>query len=259
MLASQIKDAENEYMTQYLKMKHYLLDMNLLRDKISTIEDYPFNIPTIRSMSSVSFHPKVTFFSGDNGSGKSTLIEAIALGLGLNAEGGSKNFNFATRPSHSELYKFIRLTKGVRRPKDSFFFRAESFFNLATETERIDPSLIDSYGGNSLHELSHGESFLALVSERFFGQGLYILDEPEAALSPKGQLEFIVRMHDLLKQDSQFIIATHSPLILSYPDAWIYQFGTDLLERIDYSKSDCYETYRLFLNNPDRMLRGLLN
>ncbi len=179
-----------------------------------SFEHYPFSLPAVRHLDVLDLHPRVTFLIGENGCGKSTLLEAIAVAWGFNPEGGSKNFRFGTRPSHSELHKFIRLAKGIKRPRSGFFFRAESFFNVATEIEKLDsepslgPPIIDSYGGQSLHEQSHGESFLALMMNRFGREGLYLLDEPEAALSPQRQLAVISRIHDLVNDNSQFLIAT---------------------------------------------------
>src|SRR5262249_7885547 len=155
---------------------------------------------------------------GENGAGKSTLLEAIAIGMGLNPEGGSRNFKFATRESHSNLSKFLRLSRSVRRVRDSYFLRAESYFNVATEIEALDREpdsgarIIEAYGGKSLHEQSHGESFFSLFMNRLRGNGLYFFDEPEAALSPNRQLSFLSRLHDLVRQGSQFLIATHSPI-----------------------------------------------
>lgn len=169
---------------------------------------YPFNLSVVRNLSSLSFKNPVTFIVGENGTGKSTLLEAIALNYGFNAEGGSRNFNFSTQSSHSELHEYITVVKGVRRPKDGYFLRAESFYNVATEVERLNAT--HSYGGRSLHEQSHGESFMSLMLNRFFGNGLYILDEPEAALSPLRQFSLLSRMRQLEKENSQFIIATHS-------------------------------------------------
>jgi len=200
----------------------------------------------------------------ENGSGKSTLLEAIAVSLGFNAEGGSKNFSFGTRRSHSELHQFLRIAKGYRRPRTGYFLRAESFFNVATEIERLDkepfsgPLIIDSYGGRSLHEQSHGESFLALMNERFSGEGLYILDEPEAALSPQRQLAVLSRIHDLVLEGSQFIVATHSPILMAYPDARIYQCGPGGLAPIAYEDTEHFQITRNFLANPQRMLRTLM-
>jgi predicted ATPase len=241
----------------------FVRSVSLRRDKSPPFDQYPFCLPAVRALEQIELHPKVTFFVGENGSGKSTLLEALAISLGFNAEGGSKNFRFDTRRSHSVLHEFLRIAKGVKRPRTGFFLRAESFFNVATEIEHLDegaggPPIINSYGGRSLHEQSHGESFLALMLERFSGQGLYILDEPEAALSPQRQLAVLSRMHDLVLDHSQFIIATHSPILMAYPDACIYQCGQSGLAQIAYQETDHFKVTREFLSNPDRMLRVLL-
>ena len=186
------------------------------------------------------------------------------MSCGFNPEGGTKNFRFGTRASHSNLHEHLRVAKGIRRPKDGFFLRAESFFNVATEIENLDaepafaPRVIGSYGGRSLHEQSHGESFLALVTHRFGGKGLYILDEPEAALSPQRQLAVLSRIHDLARDDSQFIIATHSPILMAYPDAWIYEFSREGIRRVAYEETEHFQVTRDFLANPKRMLDVLL-
>jgi predicted ATPase len=224
---------------------------------------YPFNLPIIRNLETLQFHPKVTFLIGENGSGKSTLVEALAVAWGFNPEGGTKNFNFSTRASHSELHEFVRPVRSPRRAKDGFFLRAESYFNLGTNIEELDraplgPPVIGSYGGVSLHEQSHGESFFALLEHRFGGAGVYILDEPEAALSPNRQLSFLARMHQLIREESQFIIATHSPIILSYPDAWIYQASRHGLERVDYEDTEHFQVTRSFLNRREAFLDVLL-
>jgi predicted ATPase len=221
--------------------------------------------PCARSLDTLEPHPKVTFLVGENGSGKSTLMEAIAVSMGFNPEGGTKNFRFGTRASHSPLHEYLRIAKGYKRPRDGFFLRAESFFNVATEIEQLDdepgfgPPVIASYGGRSLHEQSHGESFLTLLMERFGGQGLYLLDEPEAALSPQRQLAALARIHDLVNDDSQFIIATHSPILMAYPDAWIYQFTAEGIARVAYEDTEHFKVTRAFLANPERMLRTLLD
>lgn len=242
----------------------YLIEIRLKKDKIPSFEQYPFSLPAIKNLSALKLHPKVTFIVGENGSGKSTLLEAIAVGTGFNPEGGTKNFKFETRGSHSELSDFLTLSKSIHRPKDGFFLRAESFFNLATEIERLDeepsfgPPIINSYGGRSLHEQSHGESFFALMLNRFDGNSLYILDEPEAALSPSRQMAMIVRLHELTGQSSQFIIATHSPILMAYPDAWIYQISEQGLEKVDYTDTEHYIVTKRFLENTNRQIHLLL-
>lgn len=233
--------------------------VTLRRDRVPSFDRYPFSLPALRSFEHVELHPKITFLIGENGSGKSTLLEAIAIALGFNAEGGSKNFNFGTRRSHSELHEYLRIAKGFRQPKDGFFLRAESFFNVATEIENIGDGLIGSYGGRSLHEQSHGESFLALMTHRFGGQGLYLLDEPEAALSPQRQLAVLSRVHDLVLDDSQFVIATHSPILMAYPDACIYRCGPEGIAQVAYEDTEHFLVTRDFLANPERMLRVLLD
>lgn len=238
--------------------------ITLLRERVDSFDHYPFSLPAIRSLDRIELHPKVTFLVGENGSGKSTLLEAIAVALGFNAEGGSRNFRFDTRRSHSCLHEFLRIAKGIRRPRDGYFLRAESFFNVATEIEHLDaepsfgPRAIDSYGGRSLHEQSHGESFMALLTERFGGNGLYILDEPEAALSPQRQLAALSRLHDLVLDHSQFIIATHSPILMAYPDASILQCGEGGITQVAYEDTEHFQVTRDFLAHPQRMLRVLM-
>ena len=241
----------------------YVMDVIQLRNEGWDEDAYPFNLPAVRSWETLQLHDKVTFLVGENGSGKSTLIEAIAIAAGFNAEGGSKNFNFKTVNAHSELHRFLRLAKAPRRARDGFFLRAESYFNVATNIDGLsEPGLgmplVSSYGGVSLHEQSHGESFLALLEHRFGGKGLYILDEPEAALSPQRQLSFLARLHELVRDDSQFIIATHSPIILAYPDAWIYQMSETGPERTVWEATEHVDLTRQFLNHPDAFLGTLL-
>ena len=248
-----------------LDAKHYLLEVRLLRDKVPSFDQYPFSLPAVHGLDRIEFHPAVTFLVGENGAGKSTLLEAIAIAWGFNPEGGTRNFNFATHQSHSELNKFIRLSRGYRRPKDGFFFRAESFFNVATEIEHLDeapsfgPPIVDSYGGRSLHKQSHGESFFALMMNRFGGNGLYILDEPEAALSPTRQMAMLSRMHELVRNNSQFIIATHSPIIMAYPDAQMFSLSERGVAPISYEETEHFRVTKDFLNNRGKMLRVLLD
>jgi predicted ATPase len=174
----------------------------------------------------------------------------------LNPEGGSRNFRFATRPSHSGLFRAVRLVRGSRRARDAFFLRAETLYNVATEVDRLGVN--EAYGDASLHECSHGEAFLRLFLERFKGGSLFVLDEPEAALSPTRHLAVLARMHQLVKEGSQFLIATHSPILLGYPDAWIYQLGDSGLERVRYQDTDHYVMTRRFLDSYPRMLNDVL-
>jgi predicted ATPase len=236
--------------------KQFVSEVKLRRDEVPSFDAYPFSLPAVRHLDALALHPRMTILIGENGTGKSTLLEAIAVAWGFNAEGGTKNFRFGTRPSHSALSDYLRLAKGVRRPRDGFFLRAESFFNVATEIERLD--VVHSYGGRSLHEQSHGESFLALMMNRFGGGGFYLLDEPEAALSPQRQLAVLARMHQLIEDGSQFVVATHSPILMAYPEATLYSFSARGIERVDYYETEHYQVMHDFLANPKRMLDVLL-
>ena len=224
-------------------------------DSLLNTTVYPFNLSFVKNINPLLFHQNVTFIIGENGSGKSTLLEALAIKLDINPEGGTNNFNFFTRETHSNLYRCLRVHKNHIPPKNRFFLRAESYFNLATEIEKLDdepsfgPPIINSYGEVSLHEQSHGESFFSLFTHRFGPNGLYILDEPEAALSPNRQMALLARMHQLIQQNCQFIIATHSPILLSYPDALIYEISEKGIDTVKYEESDLYMTTKYFLNN----------
>jgi predicted ATPase len=197
----------------------------------------------------------VTYFVGENGAGKSTVLEAIAVAAGFNVEGGTVNFSLATHASESSLHRAIRLTRGLRRPRTGFFLRAETFYNVATEIERL--GVADSYGSRSLHELSHGEAFLALMQHRFGPDGLFILDEPEAALSPARQLAFLRRLHELVAAGSQFLIATHAPIVLAYPNATIYQLDDHGIMDTTYEETEQVALTRDFLNHRHRFLVDL--
>ena len=235
----------------------FLSSIALKRDQVPSFGEYPFSIPAIRNLRELSLPGAVTFFVGENGTGKSTLLEAVAVACGFNAEGGSRHFRFSTRPSHSGLHEYLRLVRPPGRPRDGYFLRAESFYNVATAAES-KYGVLDAYGGRSLHEQSHGESFMALVLHRLSGHGLYLFDEPEAALSPTRQMSLLAAMHDLAGRGSQFIIATHSPILLGYPGATIYLLTEGAIARIPYTETEHYQITRSFLNNPEGMLRELL-
>lgn len=233
-----------------------------LKNNITPEKSYVFSLPVVKNMTQITLAKPVTFFVGENASGKSTLLESIAINYGFNPEGGSKNFNFASSNTHSPLYKYITLSKNAKRPRDGFFLRAESFYNVASnidELEGEDEGLLSSYGGKSLHRQSHGESFISLVANRFFGNGLYILDEPEAALSPSGQFTLLSLISKLVKKNSQFIIATHSPILMAYPNADIYVINEAGLCLTPYEKTEHYTLTKEFLNGPARFLKHLLD
>jgi len=235
--------------------KPYLIDVTLHREKISSFQKYPFSLPIVKHLHTLTFHPDVTFFVGENGSGKSTLIEAIASLLDYNPEGGNKNIRFSSKQTHSNLHQYLKLSRSFKKPKDGFFLRAESFYNVASYVDEI--GYLETYGGKSLHEQSHGEAFIALITNKFRGNGLYILDEPEAALSPTRQMTALALMHELVKAKSQFIIATHSPILMAYPRAKIYWLSETGIEETDYKKTEHYEITKTFLNQPERMLHSL--
>ena len=229
-------------------------------------DSYLNRLPVVKHLAEhgIEFHRQVTFFVGENGSGKSTLIEALAVSQGFNPEGGTKNFRFSTEDSHSSLYYHLRVARGAVYPRDGFFLRAESFYNVASNIDQMDREpgvgshVINSYGGVSLHKQSHGESFLALAENRFSGRGLYILDEPEAALSPRGIIRLIRRMDELVKQDSQFIISTHSPMLLAFPEAEVYQIREDGIRTVRFQDTEHYRTTVRFLQNPESAMEDIL-
>ncbi|OCQ21093.1 AAA family ATPase [Pseudoalteromonas luteoviolacea] len=234
----------------------YLREIQLKRDKIESFEVYPFSIPAINELDHLEFHPDVTFFVGENGSGKSTLVEAIAVAMGFNAEGGTKQSTFATNKTHSVLYEYLKPIRSFKHPRDGYFLRAESFYNLATLMDEV--GYLQSYGGTSLHQQSHGESFMATLVNKLRGDGLYIMDEPEAALSPARQMAAVSAIHQLVQENSQFIIATHSPILLAYPRAKIYQFSQAGIHEVAYEDTEHYAITKDFLNHHAQMMRVLM-
>lgn len=242
--------------SKLLPTEGFVRAVKLLRERVEDPSRFPYTLPVVRSLETLEFHPRVTFFVGENGSGKSTILEAIALLLGFNAEGGAKSFSFSTRRSESELHLALRPIRGARRERQGFFLRAESTFNVATYIDDI--GVTNYYGGISLHERSHGEAFLMLIEKKFRPDGLYLLDEPEAALSPSRQMRFLGSLHALVTQGrSQFIMATHSPILLAYPDARIYECSDAGLRVVKYEETEHYQLTRDFLLNRERFFREL--
>ena len=243
----------NEFST--LDIREIRIDENIPQN------EYYASLPAVKQIireSGVKLTKPITFFVGENGIGKSTLIEAIAVAAGFNPEGGTRNYSFSTADSHSTLYEHIHLVRGVDRHYDGFFLRAESFYNAASYLDTMDSKVFQSYGGKSLHKLSHGESFFALVENRFSPDGLFILDEPEAAISPMRMLRLMADISDLAKHGAQFIISTHSPILITLPESDIIQFSDNGLEHVKYQKTEHYQVTKDFLTNPERMLRILL-
>ena len=246
-----------------MQVRPFLRGIRLDRERVPDFEEYPFCIPAVRHLHTLAFHEKVTFFIGENGMGKSTLMEALAVACGCCPEGGGRNFLLSTRDTHSALHRCLRLEKGPLPPRDNYFLRAESFYNVATYLEDLDaapaaaPPLMDAYGG-PLHARSHGESFFALLNERLGGEGLYLFDEPEAALSPMRQMAMLTAMHRLTRAGSQLVVATHSPILMAYPESVIYLLDGGGIRQVGYEETDHYRVTRDFLNRYPALLRVLL-
>lgn len=236
----------------------YIRSIELMQGDFTGEDAYLASIPAIQGLRRLDLSARpVTFFVGENGSGKSTLLEALAVAAGFNPEGGSINLRFATVNTHSGLYRHLRLIREPHRPRDGYYLRAESFYNMASALDEIDDTGYRSYGGRSLHRQSHGESFLSLVLNRLGGKGLYIFDEPEAALSPSRQLALLCAMHQLVQKGSQLLIATHSPILMAYPQALIYQLDEQGIARAAYEDTEHYQITHSFLKDPARMLEAL--
>jgi len=248
-----------------MKSNLYINEVRI--DKEIPRDNYIRRLPVVRNlrrMGGFRFQKNVTFLVGENGVGKSTLIEGIAVAMGFNPEGGTVNFNFATNDSHSDLHRYMTVSRGYKRHRDGFFLRAESFYNVASNIDELDAEpgggaeLISSYGGVSLHKQSHGESFLALVENRFSGNGFYILDEPEAALSPMRLMRLMVCMQALVKQDSQFIISTHSPILMTFPDAEVVEITDEGIRSVNYKDTEHYIVTKRFMDAPEKIVESLL-
>ena len=231
-----------------------------LEDKTSGGK-YPFSIPAVKDIEKVEFESPVTFFVGENGTGKSTITEAVAVAAGFSAEGGTKNYNFSTEDSTSRLFEDMTLIRGADREKYGYFLRAESFYTAANYSEKGTFGLGGHpmpilFGGKHIHHQSHGEAFLAIVNS--FRPGLFIFDEPESALSPQRLLQLISHINELVKQGSQFIIATHSPILLAYPSSTIYQLTESGIEKLGYENIEHVKLTRDFLNSPATFINKLL-
>lgn len=226
-------------------------------------DSYLKEIPALSGLERLSFPQNITFFVGENGTGKSTLLEAIAVAYGFNPEGGTLNYRFSTFDDVSELGGALSLSKGFRRPVSSYFFRAESFFNVASKAEDYrdgDPKDIyyARYGGKSLHEQSHGESFLSYFLS-LEGPGLYIMDEPEAALSPQRQLTLLIQIVRMARKGSQFLIASHSPILLGIPEAQILSFDGEQVHACAYEDTESYQITEMYINHREALMNRLLD
>lgn len=233
--------------------------VTLLRENIKSFNGYPFSIPAIKSLHEIEFKSRITFFVGENGSGKSTLLEAIAQQCNFNNAGGGRNNVFEVQAAESALADYIRLSWMPKLTR-GFFLRAESFYHFASYIDNVDDTGYQDYGGRSLHQQSHGESFLALFANRFGGKAIYLLDEPEAALSPSRQLALLRILHDLINRgDAQFIIATHSPILMGYPDSVILNFDDSRIDEVDYEMTDHYQITKYFLQNREKVLADIFD
>jgi predicted ATPase len=235
----------------------FLRKISLLRDEIPSFDRYPFSIPSIKNLDELHLESDVTFFVGENGSGKSTLLEAIADKCDFNTAGGGRNNTYDVYAADSALSEYIRLS-WLPKISNGFFLRAESFYSFATHIDEVDETGFRDYGGRSLHKQSHGESFLSLFLNRFREDSIFLLDEPEAALSPARQLTFLKIIHDLVANgNAQFIIATHSPILLGYPNADILSFDEGQITKIEYEMTDHYQLTKYFLQHRERFLSEL--
>ncbi len=236
-----------------------LKTIKILRERVENWDIYPFSVPAMRSFDELNLRTRVCLFAGENGTGKSTLLEAIAAHYGFGREGGNRNFgNDSTNSNHAidPLVRVLRLSFD-RRTGAGYFLRAESFFNTASYIDEIG---VSGFYGGSLHSRSHGETFFTLLDRKFRRNGLFLLDEPEAALSPQRQLSFLVLIHDVLQKykDAQFIISTHSPIILGCPDAQILSFDEDKIHEVEYEDTTSLQVVRQFVNDRQKFLAELL-
>jgi len=241
-----------------LPKQGFLLEFALDREKVPTPDEYPYNLQAFTDLERLKLHPQVTFFIGENGSGKSTLLETIAQLLDIDPEGGNKNTYYSDIDTNSAMFKCMRIVRSSRRPLDHYFLRAESFYKLASYID--GPGMGDvlwTYGGRRIHEQSHGEGFMATLTNKLRGGGIYLFDEPEAALSPSRQLAALAVFRKLVDLESQLIIATHSPILMAFPDALIYEFSEEGIRETSYKETEHYTITKEFLNRPEKMLAYL--
>ncbi len=239
-----------------LEPKPYLKEISIEPERTARSNEYPFDIPAVAKLGVLRFHPDVTFFVGENGTGKSTILEAVALAMGFGPEGGTRNMLFNTADTVSTLHEYLRINRSFRRPNDGYFLRAESFYNVATYTDEV--GYLGGYDNIPLHRRSHGEAFLVLLNRKLRGDGFYVFDEPEAALSPTRQMSALASIHRLVRARSQFIIATHSPILLAYPNSKIVQFGADGVREVQYEDTEHFAVTKRFLNDYRRLVDRLL-
>ncbi len=240
--------------------ENFIQEIKILKSKLRQ-DSYINNIPFIQTACKITFHNRITILTGENGSGKSTLLEGIAASYGLNAEGGTRNFQPHSSNVSADLADALTIRRGIHRPQDEFFFRAESFFNIATQIDNYEQEqagYLRYYGGKSLHNQSHGESFLALAQNRFSPDSLYILDEPESALSPQRQLTLLLIIHELAQQGTQFIIATHSPILVGMPGAEILALDDCGIKEISCEETECFQIMKMFVTQKEKLLSELL-
>lgn len=230
----------------------FVTSLSIMWDGVDDPDEYPFAIPAIASVSTLEFSSPITFFCGENGTGKSTLLEAMSIAYGLNPEGGSKNHLYSVNDVHSRLCDHLKLARSIYRPDDSFLVRSDTMFNLITEMDKLDDDA-RYFEGRSLHRRSHGEGMLALISRRFGERGFYVLDEPESGLSQCGQIALLAQIVKLARAGSQFVIATHSPILMTAPDAVVYQFDTEV-SAVEPDQTMEWVMLHRFLENPEREL-----